>query len=762
MTHALQQAIAFHRQGRLVDAERLYCQALRAKTRDFDALHMLGILKLQQNDAEQAACLFEAALAADPASAAAHSNYGAALSALGRHEQALLSYERALALNPANAEALSNRGDALCDLGRFEEALASYEQALAINPRLIPALVNRGVLLRNLGRLAEAISDYEKALVLDPRHAQAWNNHGIALCDLGRETQALASYERALALQPDFLEALVNRGNVVLELRRPAEALASYGRALALKPDFAAAHKNRGHALYDLGRFVEALASYDEALAAEPADADAAFHRTRALGKLNQHAQAIVELSLLRKRRADVPNLLGDLAHCKAVTCDWSDAAGLIEELGGHATAGTAPVDPFMFLSFWANSEQQLACARNWLRRKKIVGVHRAWNRADFAGDRLRVAYLSADFHRHATAYLMAELFEIHDRKRFEIVGISFGPDDRSPLRSRVIAGFDRFFDVTTRTDQEIAKLIRDLKVNIAIDLKGHTTDARIGIFADRAAPIQAGYLGYPGSTGADFLDYIIADTVVLPFDQQPWYTEKIVHLPDCYQVNDSKRSAATATPLRSEVGLPETGFVFCCFNNTWKINPQLFDIWMRLLRRVHGSVLWLLETNELAVANLRKEASARRIDPARLVFAPRVDLPEHLARHRLANLFLDTLPYNAHTTSSDSLWAGVPVVTATGDRFAGRVAASLLNSIGLPQLATASLADYEALALKLATEPALLEAVRRDLETNRHTLPLFDCRRFCRHIEAAYATMWEIWLSGEGPRSFSVEPCDG
>jgi protein O-GlcNAc transferase len=758
MSQTLQQAIALHQQGRLVDAERLYRQALRTRHRDFDALHMLGVLKLQQDDAAEAVRLFEAALAADANSAAAHSNHGAALAALGRHEQALLSYDRALALSPRNVDALCNRGDALCDLGRTDEALASYQRALAINPRSIPALVNQGVLLRNIGRPGEALSNYEKALAIDPRHARAWNNQGIALQDLGRQTQALASYDRALALEPDFLEALVNRGNVLLALRRPGEALASYGRALALKPDFGDAHKNRGHALYDLGRIEESLAAYDKAIALAPLDADAAFHRTRALGKLDRYAQVLAELQSLRHRGVNVPNLLGDLAHCKAVTCDWSKLAALNDEIAAHAVAGTVPLDPFMFLGLWANSEQQLGCARNWLRRKKIVGVNRAWNRADFAGDRLRIAYLSADFHQHATAYLMAELFEVHDRRRFEIIGVSFGPDDHSAMRSRVIAAFDRFFDVTTRTDEEVAKLLRDLKTNIAVDLKGHTTDARMGIFADRAAPVQATYLGYPGSTGADFLDYIVADPVVLPFDQQPWYTEQIVHLPECYQVNDSKRSAAAATPRRAEVGLPEQGFVFCCFNNSWKINPELFDAWMRLLRRVGGSVLWLLEANSLAAINLRKEAAARGVDPGRLVFAPRVDLPEHLARHRLADLFLDTLPYNAHTTTSDSLWSGVPVITALGDRFAGRVAASLLNAVGLPQLVTTTLADYEALAVKLATEPGLLQAIRRELEANRRTRPLFDCDRFRRHLEAAYTRMWDIWLRGEPPRSFAID----
>jgi protein O-GlcNAc transferase len=755
---AFRQAVQLHQQGRLVDAERLYREALRAKARDFDALHMLGILKLQQGDPAEAARLLEAAIEVDRKSAAAHSNYGAALAALGRHQEALASYDKALTVSPRNAEALSNRGDTLCDLGRTAEALASYERALAIDPRLMSALVNRGILLRALDRPAEALASYDRALAVDANDAEAWSNRGVALCDLGRETEALASYERTLVLRPDLVDALLNRGNAFLALKRPADALVSYGKALALKPDLPDAHTNRGHALFDLGRFEEALQSYDQALAANPHDFDAMLHRARTLTKIDRHADAIAEYQRLRAIKPDVANLSSDLAHCKAVACDWSNTASLTEELTAYAAGGTAAVDPFMFLGFDTSAEQQLACARNWLRLKKIAGVDRTWNRSDWSDGKIRIAYLSADFHRHATAHLMAELFEIHDRQRFEIIGISFGPDDRSTLRSRVIKSFDRFFDVTTRANQDVAKLLRDLRTNIAVDLKGHTTDARIGIFADRAAPIQVSYLGYPGSTGADFIDYVIADPVVLPFEEQGWYTEKIVHLPDSYQVNDSKRSAAPTIPTRAQAGLPGHGFVFCCFNNSWKINARMFDIWMRLLKNVEGSVLWLLQANRLCADNLRREAQARGIDPGRLVFAPPLDLPDHLARHRLADLFLDTLPYNAHTTASDSLWSGVPVVTAMGETFAGRVGASLLHAVGLSHLATRSLPDYESLALKLAAEPGLLQTMRRDLDQNRRTQPLFDCHRFRRHLERAYTIMWETWARGEPANNFRVD----
>jgi predicted O-linked N-acetylglucosamine transferase (SPINDLY family) len=336
---------------------------------------------------------------------------------------------------------------------------------------------------------------------------------------------------------------------------------------------------------------------------------------------------------------------------------------------------------------------------------------------------------------------------------------VSFGVDDGSPLRSRIIKSFDRFFDVASRTDADVGKLVRDLKVNIAVDLKGFTTDCRMGIMAQRVAPIQVDYLGYPGTTGAGFIDYVIADPVSLPFEQQSFYTEKIVHLPDTYQVNDSTRQIATQTPTRAAAGLPEQGFVFCCFNNPWKLNVAMFDVWMRLLKAVDGSVLWLFEANTLAAENLRKEAEARGVDPARLVFAPRLDPAEHLARHRLADLFLDTLPYNAHTTASDALWAGLPLLTCKGTTFAGRVAASLLHAVGLPELVTDSLEEYENAALRLAREPAALHALRARLGENRLKLPLFDTQRFRRHLESAYRTMWETWRRGDPPRSFSVDP---
>ena len=759
MLQLIQQAVTLHQQGRLADAEQLYRDALRTMPQDFSALHMLGILKLQQGHAEEALRLIGAAIEIDQNSTAAHSNRGLALVALKRHQEALESFDLALAIDPRNAVTHSSRADAFRELGQTAAALRGYDLALEFDPRLVSALINRGVLLRELGRLTEALADNDAALVIAPDDAEAWNNKGVVLHGLGRVDEALSSYERAILLRPDYIDALLNRGNVLLMLRRPADAMASYQRALTLRPDLAEGYSSRGHALYDLGQFEEALASYDVALKLNPGSCEAAINRARTLCKLDRHEEALSEYEQLRRTKPATPNLAADLAYCRAVVCQWTGNAPLIEEITASALDGTSAVDPFMFLSFDSTEAQQLVCARNWLRLKKVAGTTRSWNRGDFPTDKIRIAYLSADYHRHATAHLIAELFEIHDRSRFEIVGVSFGPDDRSHLRSRVVKSFDRFFDVAGRSDADVARLLRGLKTQIAVDLKGHTTDSRIGIFADRAAPVQVAYLGYPGTTAADFIDYVIADRVTVPFEKQSYYTERIVHLPDSYQVNDSKREIGARIPSRHEVGLPDDAFVFCCFNNNFKINERMFDVWMRLLKAVEKSVLWLFASNSLTPVNLRREAQARGIDPSRLIFASPLDLPDHLARHRLADLFLDTVPYNAHTTASDSLWAGVPVVTCLGETFAGRVAASLLHAVALPELVAPDLKSYEQLAFDLAMSASRLHALRARLERHGRKPPLFDSDRFRRHLEAAYSTMWETWARGEGPRSFSVDP---
>jgi protein O-GlcNAc transferase len=457
------------------------------------------------------------------------------------------------------------------------------------------------------------------------------------------------------------------------------------------------------------------------------------------------------------------PRQLSAVAFNRLIVSDWMGADKLIDPMR-HLIAKGGWVGSFTSIGLGFNAFEQWQSARNFARH-----VAASRSRLPFRhlpavpADRLRVAYLSSDFRHHPLSYDIVGLIECHDRTKFEIIGVSFGGDAGSDIRRRIIAAFDEFHDVPFHTDAGVADFLYDLHVHIAVDLNGLTKGNRPGVWACRPAPVQVNWQGFPGTTGSDYMDYIIADETVLPFDQQPFFSERIVHLPDCYLANDMPAHQPlrwfekTSTPARPELGLPAQGLVFCCFNQSWKITGPVFDIWMRLLARVPESVLWLLKMTDLGEANLKHEATARGIDPDRLIFAPWFDIDSHLARLRGADLFLDTLFYNAHSTGSAALWAGVPVVTCVGPTFPGRVGASMLKAVGMPELVTHSLEEYEALALRLATDPALLSSMRLKLENNRLIYPLFDGDRFRRGIEAAYTTMWDIHRGGGDPCSFRV-----
>jgi protein O-GlcNAc transferase len=720
---AFRQALALHDQGRQLESENLYQMVLAADDRHFGAINGLGLLRLQQSKFEDAARLFRRAVKLDKNSAHAQFHLGVALTGLKRPEEAVRHYERAVALAPRLAEAHNNLGYALQLLGRDKQAIAHYERALAIRPDYAEAWNNLGNVLHLLDRDEEALAHYEKALAIQPDYAEAHWNIGNALQALGREEKAVAHYESALAAKPNYVEAHRRLADALSTLKRDEEAVEHYDKALAIRPDHVDALVARGNALRRLDRYEEAIASFEKALSIKPED----------------------------------PSAFNELARA-ADACDWSRTAKISPELVARVKAGNFTIRPFTFLGYCSDPGLQLACARAFIRHRVPAPPPRLCKTSIRRRDKIRIAYIGTGFHDHPMAHLTTELLELHDRSRFEVFGVSIGRKDNSEYRNRLIGALDQFHEVPSRGDRDIATLLHDLDVNIAVDLSGHVANARPGIFAYRPAPIQVNYLGYPGTLGADFYDYIIADRIVLPFDQQPFFTEKIVHLPECYQANDSKRAIAAETPTRQEMRLPGQAFVFCCFNDTYKITPPVFDIWMRLLKQMDGSVLWLFRKNAAVETNLRREAAARGVDPGRLVFASRVKLDQHLARHRLADLFLDTLPINAHTTASDALWACLPLLTSRGNSFAGRVAASLLVAVGLPELITETFEEYEALALRLAKDPPLLRSIRQRLNQNRLTYPLFDTDRYRRHLEAAFTKMWELYQCGERPRSFTVE----
>ena len=755
----LNHGIVLNRLGRHQEALESFDYAIKLKSKFAEAHNNRGAVLIALGRNEEALESFRKALAITPNNAETHSNRGNALLQLNRYDEALASYDRALAIRPGYAEAHYNRANTLKTLHRFEEALAGYDRALAARPDFAEALCNRGVALHELDRLDEALAAYDRTLAVRPDYAEAYYNRGNTLENLKRFEEALVCFDRALALRPNLAEALANRGNSLRELKQFDAALASYERALAIRPDFAEPLCNRGMILHEMKRYDEALASYNRALALRADYVDALSNRGATLQELKRFEEALADFKRIMTIKPSHPYAFSGSAFCALNLCDWEDRAHTVAELSGHITGKTSTVSTFVLFGYCDDPALQLQCAQNYIASKIPALPPPLWTGQTWRHDKIRVAYLSADFRTHATAFLMAELFEKHDRARFEFIAISFGRDEESEMRRRLVASFDQFHDVRTKSDRDVAKRLHDLQVDIAIDLKGYTQEARPEILSYRPVPIQVSYLGYPGTMGAPFIDYFIADKVAAPFDLQPYFSEKIVHLPDSYQVNDSRRRIAAIAPTRHEAGLPEQAFVFCSFNNNWKITPDVFDVWTRLLQQVEGSVLWLLSDNDGAERNLRKEAQRRGVDPARLVFAGRLTPDQHLGRHALADLFLDTLPCNAHTTASDALWAGLPLITCEGRAFAGRVASSLLHAAGLPELATSNLADYEAMALKLARDPTLLSGVKTKLAQNRATCPLFNTTRFARHIEAAYTTMWETWQRGEAPKSFSVEP---
>ena len=575
-----------HELKRFAEALASYDRALKVRPDLAEVFCNRGLTLHELKRFEEALASYDRALKVRPDYAEALCNRGLTLHELKGFEEALASYDRALMLWPDSAELLSNRGLALHELKRFEQALVSYERALALQPDYAEAFSNRGATLHELKQFAEALASYDRALALRPHHAEAFCNRGLTLHELKRFSEALASYDGALKLRPDFAEALSNRGLTLHELKRFEQALASYDRALKARPDYAEAFSNRGVTLHELKRFDEALASYDRALKLRSDYADALSNRGNTLKKLQSFEEALASYDRALAVAPDHAYAFGGIAVCVNRLCDWRRTTDVSDKVIAHVLERKSIISPFTLMGYSGDPSLQLQCARKYVADRVSSPSPTLCAGTTRHHDNVRIAYLSADFHQHAMASLMVELFERHDRSRFEIVGVSFGVDDKSDMRKRLVAAFDQFHDVCRMSDEAVAKLLHDLQIDIAIDLMGYTQDSRLGILACRPAPIQASYLGFPGTMGAEFIDYIIADKTVAPFEHQAFYTEKIVHLPDCYQVNDTKRKIAERTPTRQQAGLQDKGFIFCCFNNNWKITPDIFSVWMRLCAR--------------------------------------------------------------------------------------------------------------------------------------------------------------------------------
>jgi len=756
---------AYQAIDRLEDAIRSYTRALRLNPNSPVTWYNRGVAHLESNNPTQAASDFNETIRRAPTHSQAFFNLGNCHRTLKKPELALKAYEEAIKLDPADLPARGNRAATLRDLGAIDQAFEAYNDLIRRSPTA-ETFCNRGACLQKMGRQAEAIEDFKRAIAIEPNLAEAFCNLGIAHRSLGDLPAALAAYEKAIEIAPSMVEAHCNKGVALKEAGLTELSIRALQQATSIAPNHPESHGNLGVALQKAKQFGSAISSYTRAIELKPDYIDAHYNLALLHQESNHLESALQGFEKVLSLDPNYEYLAGTLLYTRMRLCDWRNYDADLERLKNRIEAGQHVSSGFPAVTLIDSPTIQRRVAEIWINNNHPYNprlgpfeplTQIAPRSSLVKSGKIRLGYYSADFYNHATSYLMAELFERHNKIEFELIGFSFGPPVSDRMSKRVADAFTQFIDVRSKTDLEIAQLSRDLEIDIAVDLKGFTQGQRAGIFAHRAAPVQVNYLGYPGTMGADYIDYLIADAQLIPPDQRIHYSEKIVYLPDSYQVNDRKRPISERTLTRTDLGLPAEGFVFCCFNNSYKITPQVLDRWRRILMAVDGSVLWLLQDNEKAAENLRIEATHRGLDPERLVFAPRVDLEDHLARHRVADLFLDTLPCNAHTTASDALWAGLPVLTLPGQTFAGRVAASLLTAVGLPELIAASVDDYESLAVQFGRDPGTLTAMRSKLDANRLSTPLFNTERYTKKLEWAFREMHRRSLSNHPPEHLII-----
>lgn len=694
-------------------------------------------------------------------------------------------------LMESNAEVWFDAGNVFISKGEYGKGIECFTRAIALQPGHLFSVYNRAGAYLALGSLNEALTDYQAAEKIDPGLLLAKYNSGVVWQMMGMKAEALACFLRVLEIQSDHLEALYNAGCILLEDRRYVESLEYFDRAVRINSTVAEIHNNRATALQKLGDKFNALKGYQKALSINPKFVDACCNYGILLADFNRHQEAIdilvkaVKLgassasawhvlgmsqsevghkgealvSLKRALKLDPGEggLLSDILHMKMKVCDWDGLVDLRKEVIDQVDKSLVPVNPFSFITNFDDLLRQRKSAEKYV--ETIFGaISRENLKSHIRSDRkIRIGYYSSDFQEHATMHLIIEVLEAHSHENFEWYAFNFGGVEQGVMRGRVRRAMDHFIDVQEWSDEQIAKKSRDLCIDIAVDMKGFTGNSRFGIFYRRCAPIQVAYLGYPGTCGSDCIDYVIADKILIPEEFSFGYSENIAWMPDCYQANNSKREISNIGLTRHAMGLPENCFVYCSFNGNYKITPEQFDCWMRILRAVENSVLWIYIDNDIAKENLLKAAAARSIDPKRLVFATSMKNEEHLARYKLADLFLDTYPCNAHTTASDALWAGVPVLTYAGKSFASRVAASLLTILEMQELVTCSLEDYEMKAIEIGSKPAYLNNLKKSLFDNNKKSTLFDGKLFAQRLEMGYRTMYERHCAGLKPAAMKI-----
>ena len=756
----------FKGNGNPAEAIRCFQKALEIRPDYVEACNNMGNALNEQGMLTEAISAYRRALEINPGLAEVYNNMGNTLKGLGELAKAVSAYRKALEIRPDYVEACNNMGNALNEQGELTEAISAYQRALEINPGLAEVYNNTGNTLKDQGELTKAVSAYQKALEIKPDYAEAYNNMGNALNEQGKPAEAISSYRKALEIKPRLAEAYNNMSTVLNAQGNLVEAIPCFQKALEIKPDYAEAYNNMGNTLKNQGRLVEAVSAYRKALELKPDYAEAYYNLGAAFKDQGKLDETIYCFQKALELKPDYAEAYSELFHQYQRMCAWQKREDMSARLDGFTEESLenetkTPETPFASLARHTGPSRNLAVSRSWSRGiERFVSNLKGHFSHEFRRSHktgIIIGYLSNDFRNHPMAHLTLGLYGLHNREESKIFCYSYGEDDGSCYRARILQDCDKFVDLRNLNHADAARRIYEDGVDILVDLKGFTGGSRLEISAPRPAPVQVRFLGLPGTTGADFFDYIITDRVAMPEIHAQYYSENFVYMPHCYQINDHTQEISNKDWKKSDFGLPDGSVVFCSFNQGYKIEPVMFNSWMKILHQVPEGVLWLLWTNETANENLRREAVARGIESSRLVFTEKLSKDEHLARLRLADVALDTRIVNGMITTSDALWAGVPAVTLQGGNFASRASSSMLNAIGLPELITQSLEEYESLATDLANNPDKLQEIRRKLAGNLLTGPLFDTPRFVKNLESAYKEIWKIFIAGESQRQIKV-----
>ena len=681
---------------------------------------------------------------------------GVSYNALGEYLGAIEAFTKVNKLSANQADGYNNLGISLQGNGDFGQAIDAYRQSISINPKYPNAHYNLGHILQLQKQYAEALVHYKKAVLFKPDYIEAHNNIGLIFHEQNKFDESIEAFKKVISIRSNYPEAYNNMGFTLHKQNKLIEALAFYRQAITLKPDYAEAHNNLGLTFQVQGNLDKAVDHYKKALTIDIDYGDAYYNLGNAFKDQGKRENA-----LKNYKKALLLNPNNQLArtqklHQQAHVCDWDsieEDKNLIANLG----ITDQYIDPFTLISLEDDPHSHKLRGKIYAKIKFQKNTLPTILNPKQKPARIRIGYFSADFCEHPVAYLIARTLELHDRSKFEIYAYSFLEKKNDKMHKRIMEAVDFFEDVSSLNDKQVALIARRDKIDIAIDLTGYTDNSRTSIFSYRPSPIQINYLGYPGSLGADFIDYIIGDKNLIPEKSEKNFTEKVIKLPNSYMATDNTRMVSKIKMSRHQLGLPEDAFVFCCFNNNYKITSVEFDIWMRLLSRVNKSVLWLRKSNEWSEENFLKEAKKRNISTSRIIFADKIDMDEHLARHKYADLFLDTFNFNAHTTASEALWSGLPLVTKSGAGFASRVAGSLLKSLDLHELVTKSSKDYEDLIFELATNPLKLRVLRQKLMSNIISKPLFNSELFTKHLESSYLLVYQNYFQGRPPETINV-----